>query len=482
MTAAPKITSPEHAYAILAEVQRLAAVVPPTLVDDGFPAQARYVRSTAKRLAARCTRRAGKSYGIGLRLFEGILRRPGTSSLYLGLTRDSARTIMWRDVIKEINRKHDLRCEFNEALLEARLPSGSSIRLAGADATKDEMEKYLGGKYVDVVIDEAGSFRQDLRKLVYENLEPCVADYDGTVTLIGTPTALTKGLFFDVTHNDPAKREQGWEVHHWNTYDNPYMEEQWKKRVARMLEQNPKVVDTPFYRRMYLGEWVTDTQDLVYKYDAALNDADELPKGTYSYVLGVDLGFSDASAFVVAAYSLTDQNLYVVDAYKKSEMTITDVAERIRYLQRQYPLQTIVVDNAAKQSVEELKQRYGLPLVAADKVGKAEFIEIMNAELLQGRVKLLQPQTSPLTDEWGGLIWDDKAAKRQEHPNCENHLADAALYAWRHTYQYLSRPAESKRASSAEDKINDWEERESERVSSGRPRAFWERDFDDFET
>jgi len=33
---------------------------------------------------------------------------------------------------------------------------------------------------------------------------------------------------------------------------------------------------------------------------------------------------------------------------------------------------------------------------------------------------------------------DERAAKREEHPNCANDLADAALYAWRLCYSYLS--------------------------------------------
>jgi len=32
-----------------------------------------------------------------------------------------------------------------------------------------------------------------------------------------------------------------------------------------------------------------------------------------------------------------------------------------------------------------------------------------------------------LADEYAGLIWDERSAKRDEHPNCANDLADAAL-------------------------------------------------------
>jgi len=65
-------------------------------------------------------------------------------------------------------------------------------------------------------------------------------------------------------------------------------------------------------------------------------------------------------------------------------------------------------------------------------------IEIMNGEFIQARIKLNPLRCSQLADEYAGLIWDERAAKREEHPNCANDLADAALYAWRLCYSYLS--------------------------------------------
>ena len=62
----------------------------------------------------------------------------------------------------------------------------------------------------------------------------------------------------------------------------------------------------------------------------------------------------------------------------------------------------------------------------------------MNGEFIQARIKLNARRCSQLADEYAGLIWDERAAKREEHPNCANDLADAALYAWRLCYSYLS--------------------------------------------
>lgn len=483
MTAARiQITSEEQALAVLAQVQELASLPPPAFVDEAFPKQAAFIKAKSYRKGLKCTRRAGKSMAFGRILYQEAYNFPGCSCVYIGLTKDTSRKIMWKDVMKRLNRDLKLGATHNETSLTTKLPNGSEIYLTGMDAGEEEMEKVLGGKIRVAIIDEAGSFRVDLKKLVYENLEPALADYDGYVCIGGTPTSFTKGLFFDVTKDEKKSgpREAGWDVFEWNTFDNPYMAENWGKRLERLKETNPRIEETPAFRRMYLGEWVTDEKDLCYKFNAERNTCQELPNQAYAYVLGVDLGFSpDPSAFVICAYSAIDRSLYIVETHKAIGMTVSDVADRIRYYTRKYTLQRIVIDNAAKQTVEELRQRHALPLEAAEKQGKAEFIEIMNSDMLQGLVKLLYPACQALGDEWLGLIWDKKAweekGKREEHPGCDNHLADAALYAWRHCYQYLSRPVVKDTRTETE-KIDEWEEREAERLEHSKARPFWERD------
>lgn len=463
--------SKEQALKILAEAKEIAEKPVVKFTTGDFPKQDAFVLDDSPRVAAKCTRRAGKSYGVGKKLFRAAYREPESTVLYLALTRQTAKRIMWKDVVKSLNREMKLNCKFNEAELTVTTPNGSVIYFAGADSGKDEMEKVLGGKLKLAVIDEAGSFRQDLRKLCYENIEPALADYDGTLAMVGTPTDLLNTLFHQITDPDQPD-EPGWVVHSWDTTENPFMADNWSKRLAMLKETNPDVESTPFYRRMYRGDWVTDLSSLCYKFDEKKNRIAALPEGDYYYVLGVDLGFNDPSAFVVCAFNEYDKNLYIIDSYKASGMIISDVAERIKYYQKHYAFNTIVIDNAAKQSVEELKQRYGLPLSPAEKQGKAEFIEIMNSELLQGRIKLL-PEANDLATEWKALIWDDQSSKREEHPSCENHLSDACLYAWRHCLQYLSEPVETQDLSD-EDIVDEWFEKESQKIMSGNNKAFWE--------
>ena len=67
-------------------------------LDPNFPAQTAFISDPAKLKVALCTRRSGKSYGAGRYLYQEAYRTPGVRCLYIALTRDSAKKIMWKDV------------------------------------------------------------------------------------------------------------------------------------------------------------------------------------------------------------------------------------------------------------------------------------------------------------------------------------------------------------------------------------------------
>lgn len=426
---------------------RAARPPPPRLIDENFGPQSAFLEDSASRVVVLCTRRAGKSYGAALRLLRAAYAHPGASCLYVALTRDSAKRILWKDVLKNINRKLSMRAAFNETALSMTLPNGSVIYLLGADADDSEREKLLGQKYAAVVIDESASFKSDLKDLVYGVLEPAVSDYAGSIAMIGTPSNLKKGLFFELTQGqEPLKpgrwAKEGWSGHRWGAEDNPHQREAWRKKIAEIEASNPHVRETPLFQQHYLGRWVVDDSKLVYRFTQERNTYRELPEhrnGNWSYVLGVDLGHSPGpSAFVVCAYHQYDRVLYVLEAFKQLRMDVTDVANKIKEYQRRLEIDVVVIDNANKQAVAEMSNRHELALTPADKTGKTDFIELMNGELIQGNIRIQEDACQPLADEWAGLIWDERSKKREEHPNCANHLSDATLYSWRHCFQYLA--------------------------------------------
>lgn len=394
------------------------------------------------------------------------MREPNVTTLYIALTRDSAKRIMWRDVLKEIDQRHDLGFKPNETdLTLTNSSNGSMIGLIGADSGPHEMKKFLGSKLRRVLIDEAAEFRQDLEDLV-QTLIPALADHEGELAVTGTVGPICQGLFYEITRPELHLRRPGWSVHEWKSDENPYMRDQIAKQIAELELQNPRIRETPWFRRMYGNEWVPETSSLCYKYRSGYNDLPEMPSGNdpWTSVLGVDLGWSDASAFSVGSYREHDPNLYIQDFHKASGMDISDVAARIRYYQQRYNPFAIIVDGANRQAVEEMRNRFMLPLEAAEKHGKAEFIELMSSEYLTQRIWLVGPTVEPLRVEYGDLIWDLKELpKKVEHAACENHGADATLYMWRKAFSYL---AQARPAPKHKETIDEWEERQAESIAS----------------
>jgi hypothetical protein len=418
-----------------------------------FPEQRRAADDPARLKAFFCTRRAGKSWCIGILLFVTALQHPGSSCLYLGLTRETARGIMNKDIFRVLNERFAIGANWNETQRAWVLPNASVIYLRGADANAYEISKVVGQKYRLAVLDEASKYRHEVRAMVYGALIPAMGDDLGTIILSGTPSNITTGLFFDVTNGN----EPGWAVHRWTWRENVYKRAKLEQAHDELVSANPLIVTTPLYQQEWLGRWVVDLSALVYKFSDALNTASELPRPAheYSYCLGVDLGYKDATAFVVTAYHDNDPALYLVYVRKQRGMIVSQVAEHIRALWHQPSMQctgpfrfaAMVADagGLGLQIVEEIRQRHHLPLVPAEKQGKKGVIDVFNSDLQTGRLKVL-PTAMSIVEEWGSLIWDEKEkakypARWLEDGRFDNHLADAALYAWRTSRNYDAVPA-----------------------------------------
>jgi len=436
-----------------AEVQRLlAAPLLPDLLRDSFLEQTTFINHPSKMKALLGTRRVGKSYTAGLYLLKTALERPNTSSVYIGLTRDQAKRIMWNDVLKTLLRKWSIEAKCNETELTITFSNGSILYVLGVDDSEAEKDKLLGKKYALAVIDEAASYTIDLEQLIYKVLKPACSDLGGTICLVGTPDDRKDTIFYELTRDlpvDPPQqvRRRGWEVFTWNTERNPHMREAWRETIAELKAANPLIEEEPFFQQHYLGRWVVDVSNKVYRYDPTRNAWDGLLPDygwkPWNYVLGIDLGFNDATAFALLAYHENDGHTYIVRADKWRGLTISQAADKMREWMSQYPINYFIVDGANKQAVEEIVRHHGLPLQAADKHDKVSFIRIMNSGFLSSKIKVCSMTCLPLVDEYDKTIWNKRAMERgiykedlSFHPDC----ADAALYAYRYCYSYASQP------------------------------------------
>lgn len=215
--------------------------------------------------------------------------------------------------------------------------------------------------------------------------------------------------------------------------DNPHLDAA-AYRVA--LEQ----LDPITRRQLLEGVWVRDGAGLVYQYDEAKNTISDPPPLT-SYLLGIDYGVVDATAFAVMGWREHDPTVYVVEAYKVGGMSPSDAAEEAKRLEAKYKFVRIVGDvgGLGKGFAEEARRRFQLPVEAAEKHNKLGFISLLNGDLARERIRLVKGACEPLIAEWLELPWDKGGEK--EAASFDNHCSDAALYAWRACVAYHEQPA-----------------------------------------
>ena len=431
---------------VLEELERRAKVKG-NLRPEGilFGPQLAFAQATGKRRAAVCSRRAGKTFSIAFLLLEAAMKHPKSFGVYVTMSRALAKNIIWPAFVA-INDKFSLGLEFKQNTGDVVLPNGSRILLRGAGSVR-EIDKLRGLKYPVAVIDEAQGFGDELQYMLNEVLAPATMDYDGTILVTGTPNASCSGPFYDLTHNTSL----GWDVHHWTMLENPHLPDpvSWLENERRMRGMT---LDTPAYLREYCGKWVRDSESLVYSIDYGRNVYQSFPKdavGDWLYVLGIDVGYNDPTAFSVMAYSMELRETWVLESYKKPKLIPSVAAAHVEALRARFPFTKIVVDTGGlgKGYAEEWKQKFGIPVEAAKKTDKLAYIELMNSDLRTGTLKIVGPTNKDLVEEMTRLQWDTTKVENGKFvidSNFQDHLCDATLYGWRfclpHAHQATENP------------------------------------------
>lgn len=412
-------------------------------VAENFPPQDAFVKDTARFIAAQCSRRAGKSNGLALRFFITMETHPKSTCIYLALTRDSAKQIMW-NVLQEMDDKYKLGCAFKESDLSITHPNGSKLTLYGADMA-NFIRRLKGQKSPGIGIDESQDFGSHLRSLVEDILTPMMVDYtDSWLAVVGTPGPVPQGYYFDLTHN----KKFGYSVHKWTLLENPYVPEP-EKFIADMIEKNQWPDDYPTLMREWRNNWVLDTEALWIRYKAEANHYLELPKNVkkWRYIIGIDIGYKDADALAVLAWSEEDKNTYLVEELISTKQDITSLMEQIDSLSKTYSPDKMVIDQGGLglKIAEEMRRRHAIPVEPADKKLKAENVAILNDELRLGRFKAKSAsrfaQDSYLIQiDWAKSTPDKIVIKKEPHSD----IIDAVLYAHKESYAFTHIPEKPK--------------------------------------
>lgn len=416
------------------ERQDTAVVPRDILLDENFPEQNAFINDPARYIDAQCTRRAGKTNGLALKYFKTMELHPKAQCIYLGLTLESAREIMW-PVLQEVNEKHQLGCTFLESKLTMKHPNGSSLKLFGADM-KNFIKRLKGRKYPGVGIDEAQDFGSHLQSLIDDVLTPSIADYkDSWLALTGTPGPVPQGYFFDVTHN----KKYGFSHHEWSLMDNPYMPDP-ESFLRDLIAKREWKDDNPTLLREWRNKWVLDVESLWVKYNEKVNHYQDLPKEhKWNYIMGIDIGYNDADAIAIIAWSDTSPNTYLVEEKITKKQGITELVEQIEQFSKKYDIYKMVIDTGGlgKKIAEEIIKRHKIPVEAADKARKQENVELLNDALRTGKFKAKSASQFAKDSYLVQIDWDKSTPDRiviKKKPHSD--IIDAVLYAYKESYGF----------------------------------------------
>lgn len=430
-----------------------------------FKEQIDFVLDSARFATAVCSVRAGKTTACAADLIDTAVNYPGTTGLYITLARSSAKRIVWPELHKII-REFRIPAKFNEAELSIRFPNMSMIYCSGAN-TEAEMEKLRGLSNTAVAyVDESQAFREHLKELVDDILVKRLYDLNGRCRLIGTPGPIPAGYFYN------ASQSSGWSHHAWTLHSNPWIERKSGLTVQAIIQQDMDrkgvTVDDPSIQRECFGRWVLDTQSLILEYAVEKNHYEELPKGNWKYILGMDFGFNDADSFSVLGWTDSSPDTYLIEEDVKEKQTYEQMEANFAALYKKYSFLKVKGDpgGGGKKLIESLKQRYKVPFETADKTEKIANLKLLNNALRTGRFKA--PKTSRFAQDCNLLERDqDKSTPDKIVIKGHSDAIDSVLYPFKESpaYYYTPPPIQPKPGTAEHDK---WTEKEFERGTMER--------------
>jgi len=404
-----------------------------------FGPQREFIEDPARLKVACCSRRAGKSHGVALALLKAGFEHPGSFPLYINMNRASAKGIIW-PALKRIDKDLGLDLKFDNTHGHIYLPNGSAIMVYGA-GSKREMDKMRGLAPSAVCLDEAQNMGNDMLYLLTQVLLPATFDYKAQIMVTGTPSNSRHNPFYKICHNIRLndKVDIGWSVHNWTMLENPFIPDP-EEQMAMFREAMGWNINTPAYLRELCGKWVFDTDRVIFHSTERML-VDRWPRekaDDWRFIMGVDLGTVDPCAYTVMCYSRAVAEAYVLESYRKSDLSTIEAGAEIERLYDRYPTFSHTVVDSGGQGASFIRQwKDTHPHIPAKPVKKGADsvdmgISIINADIRAGKIFFVEKHCQDLLQELDTVQWDERAAevgKRTVKAGMSDHAMDSFRYA-----------------------------------------------------
>ena len=354
------------------------------------------------------SRRTGKTtMNAGLCVFECLT--PNSNVAYINLTFTNAVEQIFElivDYANSIGFSINFKSK-SEGVI--RFNNGSRIKITG-NSNNSEADKLRGFNCRLAIIDEIGHQR-NIDYLVNEILVPQMADYtDSTLLLTGTPSRVPNHFSTRIFNSDNEYKK-----YHFTMLDNPFSPNP-RKLIEEEAANKGMGINTPFIRREYFGEFVSDLEAIVFK---DYKTYKELPDLTDFNPIGIniggDYGYKDYNGIVTVIYNKEKAIVLKEDKFNKAN--VSKIIEKMlsHYdfavgLNKKYgwniPVK-IYADYNEESITKELMIKYKVPAFNCYKYDKAYAIEKLAEMSRTGR--LLVPEGGLCADEMEQTLYDRDA-------------------------------------------------------------------------
>lgn len=385
------------------------------------------------RIALCAGRRFGKSEVLVARAVDAAISHVNSNIWYCGKTLTWCQETPWKTLQAMLNRS-GIEVHLNYSSLKATFPNGSTIHFVGADDSGDINKMRGKGKdMVLAIVDEMQDIRDEIAiPFIEEVLDYCLLDRRGTLIVAGTVSETNAGWWYK-TFTTP---DNGWAKHEGTAYDNPFFT---KEAIDEFIDDKCKRMgvdrNDPTIQREFFNNWDTQSDWLVYKYNAVLN-ADDLPiviekpkdkpvrilylkdidarAPFWRFAVGIDSGNADRDVIVVLGQNQKKPEIHLVREWvsmRGANLGYTPMIEELKLIRKVYRASHYFADTdtASKKTSAELAKNHGFTVIeAAKKQDRKGQIRTLNDALRTGRIKA--PGDSKVVEDFLLTMWDKNAS------------------------------------------------------------------------
>ena len=353
-----------------------------------------------------CSRRVGKSE-LAARMLLADALKPNHHGLYIAPLFEQAIGIGMKKVSELADK---FKIEYRMSKIEGKITfsNGSDIVFKG-NSKRGEADKYQGYLYSLCIVDEVQS-QVCLDYLLNSILGAAMVDIKGSKQLlIGTPPRIPNTYCEKLW----KMKDNIYSKYNWNMSKNPYLQNDVEAEIDIACRKAGVTRDSTFIQREYYGKFAYDTEALIFKNYRTYEEipSDFIPTKMW---VGVDWGYVDHNAIVVAAVDYYNKKAYVIDQQDFGHVD-TDEQERCVYAAyykaieflKKYRIPdaehqvTIVADTNQPATILKL-QRAGLPIIPAEKPDVLSSTEQLATEM---RTRLYIPTSGILSEECTKTLW-----------------------------------------------------------------------------